>query len=75
MTKDTSKKNPTIELDLKIESSSSEEKTGDDLKNMSRRDALGLLAKHSMYTAPAVMTYLSLRSKSALAGSTGTITF
>ncbi len=75
MTQDTSKKDPTIELDQESKSHLSEEQPIEDSKKMSRRGALGLLAKHSLYTAPAVMTYLSLKSKSALAGSSGTIEF
>jgi hypothetical protein len=35
----------------------------------SRRDALAALAKHAAYTAPAVLTILSLTTKRAAAGS------
>jgi hypothetical protein len=35
----------------------------------SRRDALAVLAKHAAYTAPAVLTILSLTAKWAAAGS------
>jgi hypothetical protein len=35
----------------------------------SRRDALAALAKHAAYTAPAVLTILSLSTKRAAAGS------
>jgi polyribonucleotide nucleotidyltransferase len=35
----------------------------------SRRDALAVLAKHAAYTAPAVLTILSLTTKRAAAGS------
>jgi hypothetical protein len=35
----------------------------------SRRDALAVLAKHAAYTAPAVLTILSLTAKRAAAGS------
>lgn len=35
----------------------------------SRRDALAALAKHAAYTAPAVLTILSLTAKRAAAGS------
>lgn len=48
---------------------------GADSNRMSRRDALGLLAKHSMYTAPTVLAILSLKSKQVQAGCTGTIVF
>ena len=35
----------------------------------SRRDAMAVLAKHAAYTAPAVLTILSLTAKRAAAGS------
>jgi hypothetical protein len=35
----------------------------------SRRDAMAILAKHAAYTAPAVLTVLSLTTKRAAAGS------
>ena len=35
----------------------------------SRRDALAVLANHAAYTAPAVLTILSLTAKRAAAGS------
>jgi hypothetical protein len=35
----------------------------------SRRDALAVLAKHAAYTAPAVLTVLSLTAKRVAAGS------
>jgi hypothetical protein len=36
---------------------------------LSRRAALAMLGKHAVYTTPAVLAILSLKSNSALAGS------
>jgi hypothetical protein len=40
-----------------------------DLGGTSRRNALAILAKHTAYTAPAVLAILSLTTKQAAAGS------
>lgn len=60
--------------DQRVESPQPAEEGTNNEKGLSRRDALGLLAKHAVYTTPAVLAYLSLKSRSARAGSTGQLT-
>jgi len=66
---------PSSDNDQNLESPQPAEEGANNEKGLSRRDALGLLAKHAVYTTPAVLAYLSLKSRSARAGSSHEVTF
>jgi hypothetical protein len=59
---------PTSEPEPALPAVSAEDETSG-AGGKSRRDAMAVLAKHAAYTAPAVLTILSLTAKRAAAGS------
>jgi hypothetical protein len=68
MAKRTLRNTPASEPESALPAFPAEDATSDP-GGKSRRDAMAVLAKHAAYTAPAVLTILSLTAKRAAAGS------